>query len=437
MEPICAPATPLFPSAIAVVRVSGDGLRELLAPLVELPRPGMVAVRLLEWGGYSDTAVVLFFQSPCSYTGEDVVEMQTHGNPLFVRRLLERLGALGVRPALPGEFTQRALLNGKMGLLEAEAMTDLYAAATDAQIRQAQARAGGLPVWLKDARARLSLLAAQTEASLDYGEEEGIAFDIGALKAVAAELGVLFHVEQRRAAAAGWLRRGIRLAIAGRPNAGKSTLFNALVQDDRAIVTNLPGTTRDVLEAECEWAGLPLRLFDTAGLREGLDPIERMGVARVDAVLVAADLVLHLVPLMDGAPDPDVTARLAPYADKVLLVRNQSDLADSGRRIGSGQVCISAIRGDLGELESALWERFLGDRSPDACLGALATERQRGLLAEILVQVDMLGKLPEPCPPELAASLLQGALALVSRLTGEDRADLSLDAMFQGFCLGK
>jgi tRNA modification GTPase len=296
------------------------------------------------------------------------------------------------------------------------------------------ARAGGLPAWLVDAKAEIARMAALAEASIDYGEDEGIQVDIRALKEGASRLIDVFHVEQRRAAAAGWLRGGIRVAIVGRPNAGKSTLFNALAKEDRAIVADLPGTTRDTLDAVCEWAGLPLHIFDTAGLRRTLDPVELLGVERVASVLERADLVIHLVPATDAAPAPDVVERLAPYAGKVLLVRNQSDLAECA---AAGEIRISAIRGDLGQLESALKETFLCGRSPDAYLGALATERQRSLLAEMLGQAEALANLPEGCPAELPASLLQGALALTARLTGEDRADLSLDALFSGFCLGK
>jgi tRNA modification GTPase len=436
VEPICAPATPPFPSAVAIVRVSGDGLPALLAPLVELPPPGTAALRRLAWDGYSERALVLYFAAPRSYTGEDVAEFQLHGSPLLVKRLLERLAGLGVRPAAPGEFTQRALLNGKKGLLEVEALGDLYAAATDAQMRQAMARAGGLPAWLRDAKAEIVRMAALAEASIDYGEDEGIRLDLGPLRESASRLAGVFHVEQRRAAAAGWLRGGIGVAIAGRPNAGKSTLFNAIAQEDRAMVTDAPGTTRDVLDVACEWAGLPLRLYDTAGLRDTGDPIEALGVARAGDALGRADLIVHLVPAADAAPDPEAAARLAPYAGKVLLVRSQSDLAGPGGG-AAGEIRVSALRGDLGQLEAALKERFLGEHSPDSCLGALATERQRGLLAEALAQLEALARLPEGCPAELPASLLQGAVGLAARLAGEDRAGLTLEAMFSGFCLGK
>jgi tRNA modification GTPase len=432
-DPICAPATPLLPSAVAVVRVSGVGLADRLSSLLRLPPPQRAALRTLAWEGYRERCLVLHFPAPHSYTGEDVVEFQLHGNPLLVRRFLEMLGRLGIRLAEPGEFTRRALLNGKQGLLEAEALRDLISAATDAQLRQAQARAGGSPPWVDRVRETLIPWIARAEACVDYGEDEGITLDLPALQAALAPLRELFHVEQARAAGARWLRDGIRVALAGRPNAGKSTLFNALAGQDRAIVTDLPGTTRDVLEVRAQWAGLPLLLFDTAGLRETGDPVERLGVARVRAVLEEADLILHLVPVGDPDPDGDVLARLAPFQGKVLTVRNQGDLEGDGE----GGPRVSARTGDLAALEAALRDRFLGGLAPDACLGALDTRRQRELLDELALQVELLEGLAPGVPPELPASLLQGAWGLLGRLTGEDRAESTLDQVFSGFCLGK
>lgn len=430
-DPIAAPATPLLPSAVAVVRVSGSNLRVRMAPLVQLPDPGRAALRRLRWAGFEERALVLFFAAPQSYTGEDVVELQIHGNPLLVRRLLDHLGTLGIRLAEPGEFTRRALLNGKQGLLEVEALRDLVEAGTDQQLRQAQARQGLLPAWLVTARTRLAPWVARAEAAVDYGEEEGLSLDLDALKVEVAELGAMFHVEQTRAAAARWLRDGIRVVLVGRPNAGKSTLFNALAGEDRAIVTSLPGTTRDVLEVRTEWQGLPLLLFDTAGIREAEEVVERLGVARIQALLEQADLILHLVPAPDETPWPQAVALLAGWEAKVLEVRTQSDLAP-----GAG-VRVSVPAGDLDALASALRNRFLGDQAPEALLGALATTRQLRLLEALSDQVVALGTLPGGAPPELAASLLQGAWALLLRLTGEDRAEASLDELFHGFCLGK
>ena len=429
-DPICAPATPLLPSAVALVRVSGSGLAPLLAPLLTLPEPRRASLRTLTWDGFRERALVLYFPGPDSYTGEDVVELQTHGNPLLVRRLLRHLCTLGVRLAEPGEFTRRALLNGKQGLLEAEALRDLVAAETDTQIRMAQARAGAQPRWISEARLALTPWMARAEAAVDYGEDERICLNLEDLVLDLEPLRFRFHVEHARAQAGRHLRDGIRLAVVGRPNAGKSTLFNALAGEDRAIVTEVPGTTRDVLEVRCEWRGLPLRIFDTAGLRDTEDPVERLGVARVGPVLEAAELVLHLVPAGERASGL-IEATLAPFQGKVLEVRTFSDLA-----LTSG-VAVAANLGDLDALEGALQERLLGGLAPDACLGALATDRQVELLGELAKQMDLLFGLGTDGPPELPASMLQGAWGLLARLTGEDRADSALDALFSGFCLGK
>ena len=435
-DPICAPATALLPSAVAIVRVSGPELAETLAPLLTLPKARRAALRQLRWDGFDEKALVLFFPGPASYTGEDVVELQVHGNPLLVRRLLGHLHALGIRLAEPGEFTRRALLNGKQGLMEAEALRDLVSAQTDQQLRQAQARAGALPPWIGAARARIAPWMARAEAAVDYGEDEGIGLSLEGLKADLKGLLDEFHVELRRSEAARWLQGGIRIALAGRPNAGKSTLFNTLAGEDRALVTEVPGTTRDVLEVTCEWRGLPLRLFDTAGLRQTEDRVEALGVARVHPVLAQADLILHLIPALDVEPDKDVLRALAPFEGRVLVVRTQVDQAE-GFEPEAGAVGISAAREDLDALERALKARFLEGQSPEALLGALAPARQRELLGELVDQVELLLELPDPCAAELPASLLQGAWGLLARLTGEDRAESALDQVFSGFCLGK
>ncbi len=428
-DPICAPATPLLSSAVAIIRVSGVDLARTLAPLLKLPPARQASLRKLEWAGYQERALVLYFPAPHSYTGEDVVEFQLHGNPLWVRRFLEHLGDLGIRMAEPGEFTRRALFNGKQSLLEAEALRDLISAATDSQLRMAQSRCGARPQWLLDAKTLLTPWVARVEAVVDYGEDEGLELQLSELQRALEPLRTLFHIEQQRSEAARWLQDGIRLALVGRPNAGKSTLFNTLAGEDRAIVTEIPGTTRDVLEVRCEWAGLPLYLFDTAGLRDTTDPVERLGVARVDAVLEKVDAILHLVPATDEGPDPEIEKRLEPYVWKVMLVRTFGDKAALNESI-------SCEKGDLSALEAQLKTRFLGEYAPDQCLGAMSTQRQRELLGEMQMQLECLYQL-EDAPPEIMASVLQGLWGLMAKLSGEDRAESALDQVFSGFCLGK
>jgi tRNA modification GTPase len=394
-----------------------------------------VAVRTLLWNEYKERAVVLFFCGSKSYTGEDLVEFQLHGNPLLVRHFIEHLFSLGIRLAEPGEFTRRALLNGKQNLIEVEALRDLINATVDTQLRQAQAMSGGLPGWICKAKDMIAPWLALAEADIDYGEDNEIINDIKILQNNLLPLKSLLDAEYKRALAAKWLVGGIRVALVGSPNAGKSTLFNAMIGDDRAIVTNIPGTTRDVLEAYTDWAGLPLFLFDTAGLRHSEDPIELLGIARVYDVLERSDLILYLIPITDKLPDQEIMERLAPFVGKVMIVRNKIDLVTE---LTSGtEPHISVVNGNLTSLATAIRERFLGGFAPDACLGAMATKRQRDLLKQLILQIDMLFLLDIESPPELAASVLQGAWSLLLQLTGEDRADTTLDKLFSEFCLGK
>lgn len=434
LDSICAPATPLLPSAISIVRASGVDLVAKLQPLIKLPASRQASTRILKWNNYQEQALVIFFKGPNSYTGEDVVEFQLHGNPLLVKRFIEHLGHLGIRSAKPGEFTKRALLNGKQNLLEVEALRDLINSTTDAQLRQAQARAGGLPIWIQEVKNVLASWLAIAEADVDYGEENNIVLDLKDLQSSLIPLRHTLNKEYQRALAASWILNGIRIALVGRPNAGKSTLFNTISGIDQAIVTNIPGTTRDVLETQVEWSGLPLLLYDTAGLRNSENYIEGIGISKVYNVLEQADLILHLVPITDIKPDAYVTEYLKPFMHKVTVIRNQSDLDVN---IHCTEPCISAINGDLDALTKVIQEKFLNELTPDLCLGAMATRRQQEILNELITQIEMLLLLKIGSPAELIASMLQGAWGLLTDLTGEDRADSTMDWLFSKFCLGK
>lgn len=434
IDTICAPATPLVTSAVIIIRISGFELKEKLQPLVTLPKPKQAALRTIKWDKYKDNALIIFFEKPKSYTGEDLVEIHLHGNPLLAKHLLDYLNSIGIRLAKPGEFTKRALLNGKQTLLDVETLRDLINATTDTQLRHTQAKIGGVPDWINYTKDVITTWLATAEADIDYGEDDNIILDIEKLKADLHPLKTLLNLEQKRSNAASWLTYGIKIAIIGPPNSGKSTLFNKLLGYDRAITANIPGTTRDILEARVDWAGLPLTLFDTAGLRHSKDPIESLGIERVYGLFEKVDLILCLIPITENTIDQKILNTLKPFLSKLIVINSKADLDNNAR---TNHPCISSVNNNFNALVEVLQKRFLGDLSPDMCLGALATKRQREIVDEIIFQLEMISTLNNQSPSELAASALQGIWKLITDLTGEDRVDSTLDHIFSTFCLGK
>ncbi|MEA3064540.1 MAG: tRNA modification GTPase, partial [Sphingomonadales bacterium] len=308
------------PAAIAVVRVSGPRASAALAALAgSLPEPRVATLAGLRWRGKRlDRALVLRFPGPDSVTGEDVAELHLHGGRAVVAAVLEALAGLdGLRSAEPGEFTRRAFENGRIDLAEAEGLADLLAAETQSQRRTALAAAGGaLSRQVEAWRQRLLALAAALEAALDFSDEGevGEAWPPGwgdGLAALAAEI-----AEMLARPPAERLQDGLRVVIAGPPNAGKSSLLNALAQRDAAITSAVPGTTRDLVEAPTAIGGTPFLLIDTAGLRDSDDEVESLGVTRARSSLEAADLILWLG---DPAEVPD--------RGRSILIRSKCDLA--------------------------------------------------------------------------------------------------------------
>lgn len=410
------------PAAVSIVRVSGPKAHqagERIAGL--LPEARMAAVRELrhpETGELLDEALVLKFAGPASSTGEDIVEFQCHGGRAVVDSLLAALGCIDeVREALPGEFTRRAFENGRIDLTEAEGLADLIEAETEAQRKAALALAeGGLRQQIDVWRQRLLELSARAEQAIDYDEDDsadsGLLNDCGGL---AIEL--QSWLDRPRIEI---LKDGVRVVVAGPPNSGKSSLLNAIAGSERAIVTEIPGTTRDHIEVPLAVGGLPILLTDTAGLRETTDAVEAIGVVRASALIGSAAVLLWL-----GEPET------APDHPRVIRVHAQSDRPER-QQVPSGSLAVSSVTGrglaELLERIGATVETLLPGE------GAIVLNRRQAVLIE-----EAAAALGDPRNAELVilAESLRRSRSAFDRLTGRAGVEDVLDALFRRFCLGK
>lgn len=436
-DTIAAGATPSG-GALAIVRVAGPKVRDIAASLLGGPplTPKRSTRRAAVFGGPApiDEVVAVLSLGPLSYTGEDELELTCHGSPLVMRALLEACVGLGARLAEPGEFTRRAYLNGKLDLAQAEAVADLGRARSDAARRAALARlSGGLSSRVSSLRDPLFDLLAEVEARLDHPDEELAPLPPGAVAEAldGARRGVRSLLEGERRGRL--LRDGARVGLFGRPNAGKSSLLNALLGRDRAIVSALPGTTRDLLEEGAVLGGVPTVLVDTAGLREGGDEAEAEGIRRAQDALASCDLALLVhdatLPAAEAASLRERAAALR--GDRpTLQVWNKTDLRVPPSSAG---VHVSARTGEgLDRLEAAVSAAIapLDDEEAPAC-GARQVEALRAALSELEQAV------PAARAPELLAVHLRAAIARLGEMLGEGADKDVLDAVFSRFCLGK
>lgn len=429
METIFAVSSGPPPAAIAVLRVSGaralDAVRALAGTLPEPRRAGLRALRDPASGDLLDRALVLLFPGPSSASGEDLAELHLHGGRATVRAVEAALGAMpGLRPAEPGEFTRRALLNGRMDLSEAEGLGDLLMAETETQRRMAVRSAeGAVRRQVEDWTRRLLSLAAQVEAELDHSDEEDVASGGESLAELhAAAVGLSREIAEVTARPpVERLRDGLRVVLAGPPNAGKSTLLNALVEREAAIVSPIAGTTRDRIEAPIAREGVAYLLIDTAGLADAtLDPLEAIGIHRARAALEEADIVLWL------GDDPP------PRHDALLWIHARADLP--GREsLGGRDVTVSAATGVGLDL---LWSRIdalaAGLLPP---VDQLALNRRQGELAALAGTA--LARAASQHDPLLLAEELRSAQRAFDAITGKAGVEAMLDALFARFCIGK
>ncbi|GGE06866.1 tRNA modification GTPase MnmE [Aureimonas endophytica] len=436
-DTIAALSSGALPAGIAVVRLSGpDAGAALVALAGTLPEPRRASLRTLRdaTGGPIDRGLVLFFPGPRSATGEDLAEFHLHGGRAVVAALLDALTRRpGIRLAEAGEFTRRAFANGLIDLTEAEGLADLLAAETEAQRRQALVQASGrLRALYEDWAGRLLRARALLEASFDFSDEGDVGEDVAAPVARLVE-GLVAEMAAHLGGAGGGeiVRRGLRVALAGAPNAGKSTLLNALADREAAIVTDRPGTTRDVIEVGLDLGGFPVRLFDTAGLRETEDPVERIGIARAMQTIAEADLVLAL-----SAPDaPLPPAALRGVEAPILQLATMADRGPGEGAPPPDALCLSARTGEgMEDLVRRIAERAAA-AMPDPERLVPARSRQRATVAAALETLDAF--MVSAAPPEVGSELLRLAGNELSRLTGRTDVEDLLDLVFSEFCIGK
>jgi tRNA modification GTPase len=433
------------PAAIAVVRVSGPNARAALEKLTgRVPEPRRAALARLRDpanGDVIDEALALWFPAPHSETGEDIAELQLHGGHAVVAGVLEVLGKIeGCRLAEPGEFTRRAFENGRLDLTSVEGLADLIAAETPAQRRQAFRQLKGLIGDRAEAwRRRLIEALALVEARIDFSDEADVPEDLlrpalHAAQQLRDEIAALLadgHRGER-------LRDGFVVAIAGPPNAGKSTLFNRLARREAAIVSPFAGTTRDVIEVHLDLKGYPVTLLDTAGIRDSKDPVEQEGVRRARERADEADLVLWVIDR--SASDPR-TEESKLKAGAVWLVENKIDLAADTTKRKSEKEFIIPISAKIGNGIDLLLSRLSGHvgkyfSAPES--GIVTRARHRRALEETVVSLDRaISETVGAGREEVIAEELRAAATTLARLTGRVDVEDILDVIFRDFCIGK
>jgi tRNA modification GTPase len=445
-DTIAALSTPLARGGLGIIRISGPDSRAIASRILRFPAEphwrswsSQMAELIDEHNSLVDQVVISFFEKPRSYTAEDVIEISCHGAPVVLRFCVERAIAAGARLAEPGEFTLRAYLNGRIDLPQAEAVRELIDSTTLYQARVAAQQAeGSVSRRIRPLKEQLLELISLLEAGIDFAEDD---VTVASPPELLARLNPIEQAVRGLSAtfqSGRLVFSGFTLAIIGRPNVGKSSLFNRLLEQDRAIVTEIPGTTRDLVSEQTSIAGVPVRLVDTAGLRESADVVESLGIER--SYQAAADADLIVVVLDASAPlqseDEQMLERFAPY--RPVIAGNKSDLAPTPHAI-DGLLPVSAKTGQgIEQLRSEILSRLApeGLAAPES--GSITSLRHQNLLKESLDALQNARRAIEfGIPHEMLLMDLYAALRPIDAITGATTADDILNRIFSTFCIGK
>lgn len=449
MDTIVAVATPPGKGAIAILRLSGpeswDIVRKHFKTRSNIVPRKAIHGWIRENGEDIDEVVVIFYRSPRSYTGEDMVEVMCHGGPFVVKKLLDVFLSAGARMAEPGEFTKRAFLNGKMDLTSAEAVRDLIEAKSEASLKLSLKNLkGGLRQFVETLREELINVLAEIRVELDYPDD--VETDVESVKTKIESIHERLKEELKKADAGIMLNRGLRMVIVGKPNVGKSTLLNRLLKEDRAIVTDIPGTTRDVISEEIVIKGILFRVVDTAGVRsETRDLVERLGIERTFQEIEKADIVLFVLDASSPLDDEDRLILERIKHKRYLVVINKVDIVERideeelKRKLGTDRhiVKISALKGEgLEKLEEAVY-RETQEIFEKGSSSLITNLRQKQLLENVKKSLESaIESLKNKTPIDLVSIDLERALHVLDEVTGRSFREDLLDAIFSTFCVG-
>ncbi len=444
-EPIVAVSTPLGYGAIGIIRMSGKYVLDIALKHFSIkgdvkPRFAYYGTFVDKKGNIIDEGILIYYKAPKSYTGEDMVELNLHGNPLILKKAVELFVEAGARLAEPGEFTRRAFLNGKMDLTQAEAVGDLISAKGELALKNAinQLR-GELSSLIKPLREDLINLLSLIEADIDFGEEDIPVIEreqiLQITDKVIRDIENLLSTYER----GNIIKEGIKLAIVGKPNVGKSSIFNALIGKDRSIVTEIPGTTRDYVEECIDIKGIPIVLSDTAGIRKTNDQVEKIGVERSWRNIEGADIIIFVFDLSEGVTEEDISIYKKINDKNVIIVGNKIDLMQK-RPLenfdGKSIIMVSALtREGILDLEKAIVENVgVVDLGQRVCISL----RHAKLLKDSLLSVEAFRKKTmEGVDMEIAILELKNAINKLSEVIGYITTEDVLVGIFSKFCIGK